>query len=73
MAEAIEKQRPTSGPKLAIDHVNSLPEDEKCQADDGVRDYTGSARKTDPEEIRLVRKLDLWIMVCYPLHHFIFN
>jgi hypothetical protein len=27
------------------------------------RDYTGAARKTDPEEIRLVRKLDWCIMV----------
>jgi len=27
-------------------------------------DYAGSAAKTDPEEIRLVRKLDLWMLVC---------
>lgn len=26
-------------------------------------DYAGSAEKTDPEEIRLVRKLDRWILV----------
>lgn len=31
--------------------------------DQEVRDYTGTARKTDPEEIRLVRKLDWCIMV----------
>lgn len=26
-------------------------------------DYAGSAEKTDPEEIRLVKKLDRWILV----------
>lgn len=43
-------------------HVNSVLEDEKPSAVE-ERDYTGTAKKTDPEEIRLVRKLDLWIMV----------
>lgn len=31
------------------------------------RDYTVATRKTDPEEIRLVRKLDWCIMVRYAL------
>ena len=26
-------------------------------------DYSGATKKTDPAEIKLVRKLDLWIMV----------
>lgn len=26
-------------------------------------DYSGATAKTDPEEIKLVKKLDLWIMV----------
>lgn len=26
-------------------------------------DYSGAVAKTDPEEIKLVKKLDLWIMV----------
>lgn len=26
-------------------------------------DYAGSAEKTDPEEIKLVKKLDIWILV----------
>lgn len=43
-------------------HVNSVLEDEK-PAQDEERDWTGTAKKTDPEEIRLVKKLDLWIMV----------
>lgn len=29
-----------------------------------ILDYAGSADKTDPEEIRLVRKLDLCMLVC---------
>lgn len=37
-------------------------DDEKKPATAAV-DYSGAAAKTDPEEIRLVRKLDLWIMV----------
>lgn len=27
-------------------------------------DYSGAHEKTDPREIALVKKLDLWIMVC---------
>lgn len=27
-------------------------------------DYSGFAQKSDPKEIRLVRKLDMYIMVC---------
>lgn len=48
-------------------HINSILEDEKPgQLEgqmDGERDYTGTAKKTDPAEIKLVKKLDLWIMV----------
>lgn len=29
-----------------------------------VLDYAGSAEKTNPEEIKLVRKLDVWMLVC---------
>lgn len=51
-----------------LSHVNSVMGPEKpTHVEDGERDYTGTARKTDPEEIRLVRKLDLWIMVRLPL------
>lgn len=31
-------------------------------------DYSGAHEKTDPAEIRLVRKLDRWIMVRWPVH-----
>ena len=33
------------------------------------RDYAGAQPKTDPEEIRLVRKLDWRIMVCVVFQH----
>jgi hypothetical protein len=46
-------------------HVNSVLDDEKPTQMDEERDWTGTAKKTDPEEIRLVKKLDLWIMVCF--------
>lgn len=52
-----------------IDHVNTIAtndddiDEKKPIEDDGERDYTGVARKTDPEEIKLVRKLDWRIMV----------
>lgn len=29
-----------------------------------ILDYAGSAEKSDPEEIKLVRKLDIWMLVC---------
>lgn len=41
-----------------IEDVHSLkPTDEKAQGD-----YSGATAKTDPREIRLVRKLDIRIM-----------
>lgn len=61
---AAQDNRQLADSKEAPDfaHVNSVLEDEKPSAVE-ERDYTGTAKKTDPEEIRLVRKLDLWIMV----------
>ncbi|KAF4436267.1 hypothetical protein F53441_13301, partial [Fusarium austroafricanum] len=51
-------------------HVNSVLEDEKpSQVEE--RDWTGTAKKTDPEEIRLVKKLDLWIMPCLCVMYFL--
>lgn len=51
-----------------FDHLEAMEKDEKHN--NANVDYTGSAKKTDPVEIRLVRKIDfimmpmLWIMVC---------
>ncbi|KFA69459.1 hypothetical protein S40285_04639 [Stachybotrys chlorohalonatus IBT 40285] len=45
---------------VQVDHVAN---DEKLPVQDAEnRDHTGAARKTDPEEIKLVRKLDWGIM-----------
>jgi hypothetical protein len=46
-----------------VEHIDSAIKDEKPIEQDEKRDWTGTARKTDPEEIRLVRKLDYRIMV----------
>jgi hypothetical protein len=45
-----------------VAHVNSVLDYEKPSQTE-ERDWTGTAKKTDPEEIALVRKLDIWIMV----------
>ena len=57
--------------KPALEHVetaNVLASDELSVvgakvADSGKTDYSGFAQKTDPKEIKLVRKLDMYIMV----------
>jgi hypothetical protein len=59
---AIVGEPRTSKDDYNVNHVNSVLEDEKPVHNEH-RDYTGTAKKTDPEEIRLVRKLDWWIMV----------
>lgn len=46
----------------AVEHVDSIKA-EKPPEQDEKRDWTGTTRKTDPEEIKLVRKLDYRIMV----------
>ncbi|KAF4984049.1 hypothetical protein FZEAL_662 [Fusarium zealandicum] len=70
--EAARENRRESGPKEAPEfaHINSVVQDEKPEQME-ERDYTGTAKKTDPEEIRLVRKLDLWIMPCLCLMYFL--
>ena len=54
------------------EHVDQVLEPDADHKDlpqsSAAEDYTGVALKTDPEEIRLVRKLDLRIMV--PIHAF---
>lgn len=45
-------------------HVEETDDgDLKAQNKDEKLDYSGFAQKTDPKEIKLVRKLDLYIMV----------
>jgi hypothetical protein len=56
-ASSVERHQHT------VEHIDSAINDEKPIEQDGKRDWTGTTRKTDPEEIRLVRKLDYRIMV----------
>lgn len=44
-------------------HESLLIEAEKNALQIGKVDYSGAYEKTDPREIALVKKLDLWIMV----------
>jgi len=44
-------------------HVEDNEVDEKQVVKDPNADYSGFTQKTDPVEIKLVRKLDLYIMV----------
>ena len=42
--------------------LEDVPVDEKHIESGGEGDYSGAVKKTDPEEIKLVRKLDIRIM-----------
>ncbi|KAK7212745.1 hypothetical protein V2G26_019923 [Clonostachys chloroleuca] len=53
-----------------VAHVNSVLEYEK-PSQTAERDWTGTVKKTDPEEIALVRKLDIWIMPCLCFMYFL--
>ncbi|KAG9252442.1 MFS transporter [Emericellopsis atlantica] len=60
MAASIEKRTSRE------EHVDTFADDEKkpgFSAQEPGADYSGAVRKTDPEEIKLVRKLDWMIMV----------
>ncbi|KAI8311782.1 Major facilitator-type transporter hxnP [Colletotrichum sp. SAR11_59] len=60
---ASEKRSPSvEREEHVINQVSSVVDDEKHIQQDEERDWTGTAKKTDPEEIRLVRKLDYRIM-----------
>ena len=51
-------------------HVEDPDVEEKAIAQDPNADYSGFTQKTDPVEIKLVRKLDMYIMVrdFFPFH-----
>ncbi|UQC91584.1 major facilitator superfamily transporter [Colletotrichum lupini] len=68
---ASEKRSPSvEREEHAIHTVDSVIMDEKpIPQDEENRDWTGSAKKTDPEEIKLVRKLDWRIMVTDTLYY----
>jgi hypothetical protein len=57
MAEKISFER--------VEKLDTSVDGQQLDADErGIRlDYSGAHAKTSPEEIALVKKLDLWIMV----------
>ena len=57
------KETPNSVPTVPTESINT-----KDVADTASRDYAGAQPKTNPAEIRLVRKLDYRIMVCAVPH-----
>jgi hypothetical protein len=69
MATVHHNNRPGSVRSVAIEdkaelaHIEDNEVDEKQAIKDPNADYSGFTQKTDPAEIKLVRKLDLYIMV----------
>lgn len=51
-----------------IDQVHTHDDEKPLPESSAGVDYTGAAKKTDPEEIALVRKLDWMIMVSVKFH-----
>lgn len=60
--ERLSPDRDLVEEKIPAEHVESAADKE--QQGGAKADYSGFTQKTDPVEIRLVRKLDLYIMVC---------
>jgi hypothetical protein len=51
-------------PALDVEkHTSTHQEYSEKEFTNTAVDYSGAAAKTDPAEIKLVRKLDLWVMV----------
>lgn len=51
------------GQKKEVAEIEKVEHDEALNKGAAVqRDYSGASKKTDPREIALVRKLDMWIM-----------
>lgn len=49
--------------KVNDTHLEEVKDPESADHDQAVGDYSGFTQKTDPVEIKLVRKLDRYIMV----------
>jgi hypothetical protein len=60
-----DRQADTAKEFAQANHISDAEKSMPLEDDGQVRDYTGAARKTDPEEIRLVSKLDWCIMVSF--------
>ena len=53
--------------KRGDEHVEHVEQHDEPLKSTTEYDRFGSAKKTDPKEIALVRKIDIYMMVC-PLH-----
>lgn len=65
---SVEKTHSQDVPKATKEQVEvyqTLSAHERGDKDICSGDYSGASAKTDPDEIRLVKKLDLRIMVCF--------
>lgn len=63
VAKGLPVQSPTDVEKQQVlhrEHSRVLDDEKRPTV---AVDYSGAAAKTDPTEIKLVRKLDLWVMV----------
>lgn len=73
MASETVNQRDTKhvsapAPEVDIEKHSSKHEEHEDKVRREVGDYSGAVGKTSPEEVKLVRKLDLWIMVSSSIH-----
>lgn len=70
MATTVSEVSPVEMEKQASSHHEDL---EKEDAKAAAADYSGAVAKTDPVEIKLVRKLDLFIMVSDSINSLVFE
>ena len=68
-ASHIERQEspPDDREKAAQQKANQIEDAKLSTFISNNVDYSGATSKTDPAEIKLVRKLDTWIMPMYAL------
>lgn len=62
-ASSVAEEIITVVDKKTTERVSVTAEEEGLDRSEPLVDYAGSSEKTDPEEIRLVRKLDFWMLV----------
>jgi hypothetical protein len=68
---AVQQSEPVQGigspvPAYTVDPIDAKFQSQHTEYEEKVQvkaDYSGAVAKTSPEEKKLVRKLDIWIMV----------
>lgn len=69
-SKALSPTTSVASKELEASEIEGTRNEKKIESDDqtvpaaGEGDYSGAAKKSDPKEIALVRKLDRMIMVC---------